>query len=525
MKYKVLFFLLIGSAHSAFAENWPQGPGTNFDFTASAENLPTTWSVSLDQNIAWRATLPETGQSAPVIWEERIFLTTMKPVKEDSAVGKDIVAWCLSTKDGSVLWQQEIQGQYNTRLSAPFGDASAPAAVTDGKRVWFLNPTGRIVCFDFEGNELWSKKVTSVSRTQPVLFNGNLIFHKQHYLPDEDGGFPHKRSESGKHTWTQLSAIDASTGSQVWTSECGVNMGCVPLIQKLSNGTNVLVVGRGGGHGPPETPPGISMIRADNGSTMWTLELDNFMSTQTYPVVNDQVLVFHKSYHLWVDGITGKISRQVSITKDVPVVRRVGSQHQTVTETLVGNKSRSITQQSNLRVGNHHYFRAYTKNYLGRVHIQIGKVEYLQLPLAVMREPELKDRILWNLEEVPPIDGKQASKKKKNAVNITSASFQLNHVRNSRGILVMGDKRAVQTGWGHTASPIATAFGNRLYVPILSGIVFVIQADAEVLDDKAILGINDLGRAGEAFTRASLTTSGNRIYAHTIKELISIGDR
>lgn len=523
MKYYVLFFLLISP--SAFAENWPQGPGTHFDFTTSAKHLPATWSVSLDQNIAWRATLPETGQSAPVIWGDRIFLTTMKPVREDSTVAKDIVAWCLSAKDGSVLWHREIKGQYNTKLSAPFGDASAPAAVTDGKRVWFLNPTGQIVCFDLEGNEQWSKKFTSVSRTQLVLFNGNLIFHKQHYLPDEDGGFPHKRLETGKHTWTQLSAIDAGNGEQVWTSECGANMGCVPLIQKLSNGTNVLVVGRGGGHGPPETPAGISMIRADDGSTMWTLELSNFMSTQTYPIINDQALVFHKSDHLWVDAMTGTISKQVSITNEVSVVRRVGSQHQRVTETLPSNKSRSITQQSNLRVGNHHYFRAYTKNYLGRVHSQTGKVEYLQLPLAVLREPDQKERMLWNLEELQPVDTKEASKKKKNAINITSASFQPNSVRNSRGILVMGDKRAVQTGWGHTASPIATAFGNRLYVPILSGLVFVIQVDTEVLDDKAILGINDLGRAGESFTRASLTTDGNRIYAHTIKELISIDDQ
>ncbi|MBM79394.1 MAG: hypothetical protein CMJ78_02215 [Planctomycetaceae bacterium] len=106
---------------------------------------------------------------------------------------------------------------------------------------------------------------------------------------------------------------------------------------------------------------------------------------------------------------------------------------------------------------------------------------------------------------------------------LSYASLRRNAVRNSRGLQVMGDARAQQNGWGHTASPLPTAFGNRLFVPILCGIVFAIQADAEVLDEKAILSINDLGPLGQSFTRASITTDGYRSYAHTIREVICIG--
>ena len=502
------------------AGDWPQGPGSRFDFTADETSVPAAWSASLDRNVAWRTTLPETGQSTPVFAGGRVFLTTMKPVEADAESGSDIVAYCLSAADGSLLWQREILGnpKYVTRLSGPFGDASSPAAVTDGKHAWFLNPSGRLVCFDFDGEEQWSREVTSVSRTRPVLHDGKLIFHQQNYLPDENGKFPHQRDESGKHTWTQLQALDAETGELVWKTECGAGMGCVPLVQELQNGTPVMIVGRGGGHGPPETPDGISMIRADDGRTLWTLELPSFMSTQTYPIVDDQVLVFHRGDHLWIDAKTGEISRQVDFITKVPVRRWTENGRETMKESLPSKKPRSITQQSNLRVGDYHYFRAYTANYLGRIHLESGEVEYLELPLQVLREPGHPEQVLWNATHRK---SDLAPAGKKSGLSLTA--FRHNTVTNSRGFTVMGDDRARQNGWGHTAAPLPTAFGNRLHVPILCGLVFVIQADAEVLDESAVLAINDLGPLGEAFTRASVTTDGTKVFGRTIREVIAFG--
>jgi outer membrane protein assembly factor BamB len=504
---RYLLSLLCLALSASAAQNWPQGPGPNFDFTAPAADLPDAWSVALDQNIAWRVPLPETGQSTPVIWGDRIFLSTMKPAGGEASIGKDIVAYCFAAKDGSLLWKREISGSYQTRLSGPFGDASSPAPVTDGQSVWFLNPTGKLVCFDLDGNPRWSKAVTSVNRTRPVLFEGKIIFHRQVYLPTAEGKFGHENKNAGLEKWTQLQALDAATGEPAWLSSCGVNMGCVPLVQRLQDGSTVLVVGRGGGHGPPEKPTGVSMIRADNGETLWSLELAGFMSTQTYPIVDDQALIFHKGEHLWVDAKSGTISRRASIVDAVPVRRHTASRRKTLTEKLGGKKPRSITQQSNLRVGNYHYFRSYTANYLGRVNIQTGAVSYLELPLQVLREPGKPEQTLW------PKAGTKKS---------IAATIRQNSVRNSQGFQVMGDARAVQNGWGHSASPLPSACGNRLYVPILCGMVFVIQADAPSLDESAVLSISDLGPLGEAFTRASISTDGSRLYGHTIRELIAI---
>jgi len=507
-------------AGSCLAEDWPQGSGPRGDFNTQQARAPLAWSVSLNQNVAWTAVLPETGQSSPVIWGDRVFVTTMKPVEAEAETGKDIVAWCLSARDGSVLWKREIEGGYQTQLSAPFGDASSPPAVTDGKHVWFLNPTGRLASFDMDGNEVWSREFRSVVRTQPVLYDGMIILHRQVYLPDERGHFTHENKEAPHEKWTQLQAIDAASGDVRWTSECGVNMGAVPVVQRREDGLDVLVVGRGGGHSPPETPEGVSMIRADNGKTLWTLALQKFMSTQTYPVIGGDALVFHGSDHLWVNAKTGKISRKVSLVKDVPVRRWTESGYETRVETLE-EKARPITQQSNLLVGRYHYFRAYTRNYLGRVDTETGAVEYLELPLQVLRAPGKPEQVLWNAEQRPGDLAPIAEKRFRG--NISYTSLRHNRVENSRGLKVMGDARAIGNGWGHTASPLPTAFGDRLYVPILSGLVFVIDARAKTLDEGAVLARNDLGPLGEAFTRASITSNGERIYAHTIQGVVAFG--
>ncbi len=88
------------------AVDWPQAAGAgNF---RTADNAPTEWSVALGKNISWKITLPETGQSTPVIAKGKVFFSTLKPVKADSTLGKDIVAWCCDAASGRILWKREM---------------------------------------------------------------------------------------------------------------------------------------------------------------------------------------------------------------------------------------------------------------------------------------------------------------------------------------------------------------------------------------------------------------------------------
>jgi hypothetical protein len=97
-------------------------------------------------------------------------------------------------------------------------------------------------------------------------------------------------------------------------------------------------------------------------------------------------------------------------------------------------------------------------------------------------------------------------------------------MKNARGYVVMGDARSRGNGWGHHASQVPTVCGKLLFVPVMNGTVYVIAADATAFDEQAIISINDLGLVGKSFNRASLSFSGDAIFAHTIREVICIGN-
>ena len=514
MKSVSLILTLIASVSflsATAAESWHQGSGPDGNLATSTAG-PSAWSAVKDENIAWRITLPETGQNTPLVSKGKVFFSTLKPVEKDETLGKDIIAWCVDAQSGGILWKKEITGKHPLRLSGCFSDSSSPPAVCDGERVVFVNASGGITCFDLNGKVAWAKETLSVGRSLPFLHEGKFVFTRQIYTPEPDGNFPHKYADSPKEMWTQLQALDIATGDVVWTSDCGINMGCVVLPQKLSDGRSVAMAGRGGGHGPPEKPAGVSLVDLKDGSTIWTLALDGFMATMSYRIHNDVAPVFHANEHLCINALTGKIVSRSSITESIPVRKMVDGKRVTETTTLgASKKKRMITQGSNLLVGKWHYFRNYIRPWLGRVNIETGEAEYLELPLQLSRKTDQKDEFLWFVEPGSKKDPK-----------LEVQTILPNDMENSRGFVVFGDKRSRGNGWGHIASPSPTVAGKNLYVPVMNGTVFVVDWNSEVLDEASLVSINDLGPAGQSYTRASISFSENKAYARTIREIICI---
>ncbi|MEO2014955.1 MAG: alpha/beta hydrolase fold domain-containing protein [Fuerstiella sp.] len=508
--------------------NWSQGSGNDGHFHSSRSDAPTTWSVVQNRNVRWKLQLPETGQSTVTVWGQRLFFTTMQPVDADSELGSNIVAWCCDTNTGAVIWKRDIPGTHPLRLSGCFSDSSAPPPVTDGQRVCFFNASGRIVCCDLNGGLLWSQDFMPVGRSQPFLHGTNVIFTRQNYMPDEHGHFSHEHKNLPPEKWTNLQALDMATGEVQWTSTCGVNMGCIPLPVTLADGREVILVGRGGGHSPPETPVGVSMISGDDGSTVWTLPLKGFMSTQTYGVHGRHALIFHGDQHLWVDVVSGMITKQVSITDDVRVRGFVMPDGQYVDrmEALSASRSRSIIQQSNLLVGDYHYFRSYTHPYIGRINVVTGDLAYLQVPVQLIRSPtQQNDVTVWDESQMAePIPEDKKSRTFRVGTRVSYVTQAENLMQNSRGLVVMGDARSKANGWGHHATAIPSVAEEFLYMPVMNGTVYVLKWRNETFDETAITAINDLGPAGSSWTRSSLSFGNGTIFAHTIRELICIGE-
>ena len=507
----------------AQSQNWPQGAGPNHDFIVPSADVPNEWSVIQNRNVLWRTELPELGQSSIVTWEDHLFFTINQAVEADASLGKDIVAYCCDANTGAILWTRPIAGRYDLKIASSFGDSSGPPPVTDGKQVCFFNAGGVIESFDFQGDRLWKREALIANRAHPILSDNALIYIEINSPPDEKGGYPHPKETPPFSAWTQLQALDFKTGEPLWTTRCGANMGSLPLLVELEDGQPALLVGRGGGHSPPERPIGISLVHAHDGSEIWNLPIDDFNATMTKPVHGGQALIFHNDEHWWIDLKTGQVTRQVSIMDDVTVAEWEcdgwGHSTKSLTET---NKPREITQQSNLLVGDYHYFRSYAYNYLGRVNVVSGKVEYLQLPTSMLRSVDSPDRFVWSADD---LDGVLPEEKFFRVPTEPAYwSFALNNMRNTRGFQVMGDARSQGNGWGHVAAPIPTVAGETLFIPVMSGIVYAIDWNVEKLDENALIAVNDLGALGDSWTRSSLTIANGKLYARTIKELICIGE-
>lgn len=129
---------------AALAANWPGWRGPEGTGVTSETALPLTWSAT--ENVRWKIALPEPGNSTPIVWGGRIFLT--------QNAGNRRTLMCVDRQDGKVLWQAgpEWTAAEKTHKANPFCAAS-PA--TDGERViaWF--GSAGLYAWDFAGKALW----------------------------------------------------------------------------------------------------------------------------------------------------------------------------------------------------------------------------------------------------------------------------------------------------------------------------------------------------------------------------------
>jgi outer membrane protein assembly factor BamB len=180
-----LFSLLMASslgifATTAAAENWSQFRGANTDGVVAHGQLPIEWGP--DKNILWKIALPGLGWSQPVVWGDKLFVTTaesdQQPKPDPKNIGPGFTGlggflssgglnppdvnyrWkvlCLDASTGGVLWEQVAhQGRPNLQIHANNSYATE-TPLTDGERlIAYFGMTG-VYCYDLAGKLLWSK--------------------------------------------------------------------------------------------------------------------------------------------------------------------------------------------------------------------------------------------------------------------------------------------------------------------------------------------------------------------------------
>jgi outer membrane protein assembly factor BamB len=256
--------------------DWPQFRGPGGNGVADEAKLPQTWSTTA--NVAWAIDVPGRGWSSPIVWGDRVFVTTAvndgafkapstgifgndyaaelakqgvpeaeivkRVVTRDIELTSDTGAvsyrvYAFDAKTGRVVWQQEAHRGHPAGGRHRKNTYASETPVTDGERLYvsFGGNVG-VFCYSLDGKLLWKKNwppqpiyLDFGTASSPVVHNGRV-----YQLHDNDGeGF--------------LSALDARTGAEVWnvrrTDAAPMTSGwATPFIWQHKGRTEIVTIGR-----------------------------------------------------------------------------------------------------------------------------------------------------------------------------------------------------------------------------------------------------------------------------------------
>lgn len=514
--------VLSGLVFSGEATSWPEAAGPNRNWQVEG-NPPTEWSATRDENVRWRTTLPEAGMSNVTVWEDLVFVTAHVPITklEEKEAVTDIIGFCLDADTGEILWEVSLPGSAFISLAGGFTDGTVFAPVTDGEHVWFFNRCGSMGCYDFEGNEVWLREWKprfkhNNRQAEPILVGDAILYaevaNKEAGALMQKWAAPGVKSKNGtavpegveeKEVWTYLHGVDKRSGKVLWREELGISIHTTPTVGMTAEGKMAVSYARGGPHAPIEKPYGHSLASlepGEEGQSLWATEIPGYDPSFACHWNKDYVFGFSKGHHLVLNAVTGEVLREQQLYQKANLWKRLSDEEGWEKQTDVAikaGKGHPNTNQANLVVGDWHWFLSHNFHYLGRVNIESGAVEYLELPAQLMPDPVSRENDTWLWEKGNPG----------------------NKPLNAAGLSV-GDKGVNGTGWGHISAASPTCVGPYLFLPVVTGTVYVIDTRVEELNPDAIVSVNDLGPGGETWSLASLTFANGRLYAHTMREIL-----
>jgi outer membrane protein assembly factor BamB len=192
----LIFLALNANITGAQETNWPRWRGPQQNGHTSEAGIPVAWSES---DLAWKTPLPGVGQSSPIIWGDRIFLTSYL---DD---GRERLVFCVNRRTGQIEWRQSAWKGEPEKSHVMNGWASA-SCVTDGEIVVAFFGRGGLHAYTVDGKHLWSRNLGAFegpwgTAACPILVDGLVI---QNCDADADA---------------YLVALDKRTGDDVWRTK------------------------------------------------------------------------------------------------------------------------------------------------------------------------------------------------------------------------------------------------------------------------------------------------------------------
>ena len=233
------------TAEGEGARYWPGWRGPSAQGHVAGSGYPHAWSDT--ENVLWKVPVPGSGNSSPVIWGDRIFLTTAYDG------GERLSVLCFQRSDGALLWETRIPHRGVERGHRKNGHASATPA-TDGELVYASFGTHGLVALDFDGKVVWQHPLGPIqnyhgSAGSPILYRDTVIIYQDHKGP------------------SFVAAFDKATGKTRWWTDRRASVGWGTPIVLQAGGRDELVVS-----GEDE----VIAYDPRNGKTLWSVQGNTF---------------------------------------------------------------------------------------------------------------------------------------------------------------------------------------------------------------------------------------------------------
>ena len=157
---------------------WPRWRGPSGQGLVEGSGYPDTWSNEgpNSKNIVWKAALPGSGNSSPIIWGDRIYLTTAY----DGGRRRSIL--CLRRSDGQQLWETFAPAAAPEKANRKNGHASGTPS-TDGERVYAYFGNHGLLSVDLAGRRVWHEDFGELSpyhgsACSPLLYRDRVIIYQ-----------------------------------------------------------------------------------------------------------------------------------------------------------------------------------------------------------------------------------------------------------------------------------------------------------------------------------------------------------
>jgi outer membrane protein assembly factor BamB len=263
------------------AEDWPQWRGPSSNGVSSESELPDRWSAT--EHIAWRASLTGLGASSPIVWGDKVFVTSqtgsvpvqqgMKPQlarDEQELAGKEnpiggrsmksasagnevsLVVEAFCRADGKRLWKYSIPATGEFPELNEKHNLATPTPVTDGTLVYALFGNGQIAAIALDGTPVWTRHLGKEYSpflvlwghgSSPMLYKDLLIVLCDHTQK------------------SYLLALDKSTGKERWKADRGAG--------RVSHSTPFVVPGPKGDELIINSSERVDAYNPANGELLW----------------------------------------------------------------------------------------------------------------------------------------------------------------------------------------------------------------------------------------------------------------